>query len=254
MNYIKIFSQIIVSIGFLIFFFPLLKKYHIIIIQYVFSVKYEWNKKIDKPRIFFFIILTPIFYFNSLILIEYSVFLDFFILSNSLDYLKLTIYLLSLIVFVLIVLVSKYIWSKNFEVKLLPKIIGKVKIFNEVKHQIKIDDKKLDFIYFKLKQYDLIHLETLLIDFKTAITFIENEDIAVIFNMNGPDFKCFYELLDDHNTNKKLEFSSFLINNKMIVKANGKNYIYATLKDSKYNSSKNNKILKDIFKFKSTDY
>ena len=254
MYYLNFFNVSIVTIGFIYFIFPIIKKYLVILFQDVLGIKYQWNKNIDKPRVFFLMMLTPIFFFSGINLSKVSFSTDFFNLKDLLDYFQLLTYILYLTTFIAIIFISKYIWSEKFENSFLPLIKKKVKNVSINKHEIQIDDIKLKNIYTELKQYDFINLETLFKDFKSAINFIENKDIKVVFNIDGPDFRCLFELLKKHNTNNKLEFKSFLLNNKMIVKSDGKSYRYVTLKDSNYSSSKNNQTLKKIFTFKSTDY
>lgn len=251
---LNLFNLSLVIIGFIYFSFPILKKYLVILFQDVLGIKYQWNKSVDKPRIFFLIMLTPIFYFSGISLNKISFPTDFFNLKDSLGYLQLFTYILYLGTFIVILFLSNYIWSEKFENSFLPLIKKKVINISINKHEIHIDDTKLKKIYTELKQYDFINSDILFENFKSAINFIENKDIKVVFNMSGPDFRCLFELFKKHNTNKKLEFKSFLLNNKMIVKSDEKPYNYSTLKDSKYNTSKNNQTLKKIFTFKSTDY
>lgn len=205
-----------------------------ILIQFIFNLNFTWNKYIDKPRVFFFIVMLSCLY----IIIQLKV-------ENI--YLYWVIYALKVISILIITYFSHFIWGKNFDLKFIPRVTD---ILNKkaTNFNLNYSDDQYHFLYNSLKKEELIDYDkTSLEIFKQVLKedFLNHKN-QIFFKLTNVDFRLFYNHFIEKSGTSLIDFSNN--SQKIIWSQKNKPYNYSTLISNTKEVTKKSDILSSLEK------
>jgi hypothetical protein len=227
LNILLVIALLVISTKFLIYYIKIL-------IKFIFNLNFNWNKYIDKPRVFFFIVTLSCLYIIVQIKIENI-------------YLYWIIYVLKIISILITIYFSQFIWSKKFELKFIPKVTDilskKSNNFN-----LSYSDAQYEFLYYSLKKEELINYnKTSLEIFKQVLKedFLNHKN-QIFFKLTTVDFRLFYNHFIEKSGTSLIDFSKN--SNKVIWSKKNTQYNYATLISNRNEVTKKSDILSALAK------
>ena len=198
----------------------LLYPYGILLVRFVFSEPFIWNKYIEKPRLFFLGL--------GLILMHFS-------FSNIYEYWKTpkTFYFISsIMVFVIGIVLTQITWSIKFKRIVIPKIKEKLK--SPKNFNISTGESQLGKLYDNMVRYDMILLDkTSKDDFIQCFLKDWGEHKAKIhLKLKNPACKEFYELLKKTFPKNTLRLVDFIKNSDLLRREDGLPYNYNAVRNA----------------------
>lgn len=230
----KIYLDIFLLIALLVIIYKFLKYYLDVLIKYIFNINFTWNKYIDKPRVFLFIVMLSCLY----LIIQ---------LEHENIYLYWIIYIIKIISISIATYFSRYIWFKNFELIFIPKVTDKLNK-KSTNFNLNYSDAQYEKMYCTLKKEELIDYDkTTLEIFKQVLKddFL-NHDNQIFFKLTTVDLRLFYKNFIEKSGTTLIDFSKN--SNKIIWSQKNKPYNYNTLISNKSEITKKSDILSALAK------
>ena len=230
--------QYLFTLGILYIYGRSILHYGLTFIHFMLDQEMVWKSKFEKPRILF--LLTGLVFMHLMIYTH-----------ETLNAKNLLLRGIIIAVFGLALFLSHKAWTNNFENNLRKqkKLASQP---NGKNFNLKLSEIQIQRLYNELVKYDLLWSEkTSFFDFKKVLTQNwDNHNSKIHFNMDGPTCREFYEFLAKTIPGNNLTLKSFFVSSKLILRPDGKNYKYNTIKNAPTRTpvSKHNETLSHIFK------
>lgn len=226
--------NVLLTISLLITIPIFIKRYFIIIAQYMFNYKTNWNKHIDKPRIFTYTISLVLIYFV------------YDIQSRNI-YLYWSAYGINILIILTATFFCVLTWFKKFEIKFIPYIKTQLEKDAKNNFNLKYSDNQLKKLYFLLNQNEFINTKKTSQDsFLEALSQdFDIHDSKIHLKFSGVDARIFYDyFFKIYNVPLKV-FTSY---SKIIINDNTNEYYnYKSLVSNKIDITRNSDKIIKIF-------
>jgi len=230
--------QYLFTLGILYIYGRSILHYGLIFIHFMLDQEMVWKSKFEKPRILF--LLTGIVFMHLMIYAQQTLKTENHLLRGII-----------ISVFALALFLSHKAWTNNFENNLRKQKKAEAQQHDK-NFNLNISEIQIQRLYNELVKYDLLWSDrTSFIDFKNVLTQNwEDHDSKIQFNMDGPTCREFYEYLAKITPYNSLTLKSFFVSSKLVLRPDGKNYKYNTIKNAPTRTpvSKHNETLINIFK------
>lgn len=207
------------------------------IFHYFLVEPFEWQKQVEKPRIFLHLMGLGFMH-----LMVYS--------NSSIESKGILIQVIIWLTFILGFLFCQFTWTEKFQNTFVPKVTRSTAESSQ-NFNISISDLQLIQLYNELVRFDLLNQDlTALEDFrKVLLKDWKEHNSKLHLKMDGPSCREFFEQLVQTFPNNSLTLIDFFDRSKLIVRPDGKRYKYNTIKNAPTRSSQSKKHfeLKQIF-------
>jgi hypothetical protein len=227
LNILLIIALLVISTKFLIYYIKIL-------IKFIFNLNFTWNKYIDKPRIFFFIVILCCLY-----------------IIVQLKFENINLYWITFVFKVISISIairfSRFIWEKSFELKFIPKFTNKLSE-KSTNFNLTYSDAQYEFLYNSLKREELIDYDkTSLEIFKQVLKKdFSNHKNQIFFKLTNVDFRLFYNHFIKKSGTSLIDFSNN--SNKIIWSQKNIPYNYGTLISNNTEITKKSDVLNELAK------
>lgn len=208
------------------------------IFHYFLVEPFDWQKQVEKPRIFLH--LTGLGFMHLMV---YS--------NSSLENKGILIQVIIWLTFILGFLFCQFTWTEKFQNTFVPKVTRSSAEFSQ-NFNISISDLQLIQLYNELVRFDLLNQDlTALEDFRNVLLKDWKEHNSKLhLKMDGPSCREFFKQLAQTFPSNSLTLIDFFVRSKLIVRPDGKDYKYNTVKNAPTRTpvSKHHETLNNIFK------
>lgn len=236
MNF-KVFTYL-ASLSFVYIYSRLAIHYAPAILFYFLNSTIRINQSLEKPRVIFH--LTGLCFMH----------LMYFFQQTHKD-LDISLQILVYLAFSLGVFFCHISWGEKFKSSFsIKQRIKRAKPY--INFNLNISDFQINLLYNEMVRYDLIDYEaTSIQDFKNVLLKNWNSHNSKIhLKMDGPSCREFYDQLVKAFPNNSMNLKNLFITSGLIIRPDGRNYNYNTLKNAPTRSpvSKMSETLLSIFK------
>ena len=205
---------------FMYIYMRLLYPYGILLVRFVFTEPFKWNKYIEKPRLFFHGLGLMLMHFSFSTIYEYwQAPQTFYFIS-------------SFLVFILGIFLTQITWTGKFKRIVIPKIKEKLK--SSKNFNISITESQLEKLYENMVRYDMV-----IIDKTSKDDFIQcflkdwdEHDAKIHLKLKNPACKEFYERFKLTFPKNDLQLIDFIKNSHLLRREDGQRYNYDTVRNA----------------------